>query len=107
MTPEDDSKGFTVSDPEKAAPGDLPRIDFPTFVLSFGASALMQLGQAPGADGATNEEVTQSDLALARQTIDTLEMIQEKTRGNLDEDEAKLLQSILYELRMAFVKAKG
>lgn len=107
MTAEDDPKGFTVHDPEKSRTSDLPRIDFSTFVLSLGASAMMQLGQSPGDDDATKDEVSPSDLAMARQTIDTLEMLQEKTSGNLDDEETKLLQSILYELRMAFVKAKG
>ena len=105
----DDTKagpGFTVGDSARkdAASGALPRIDFATFVLSLAASAMMHLGQMPGPDGEKRER---ADLAMAQQTIDTLEMLQEKTRGNLDEKEIQLLQSVLYELRMGYVKARG
>ena len=48
-------------------------------------------------------EAAEPNLPLARQTIDSLEMLETKTRGNLDEDEAKLIQSVLYELHMEFV----
>ena len=95
--------GFTVSDP-KSAPGDLPQMDFTTFVLSLATSGMVYMGLAPIPDG---EERPELNLALARQTIDTLEMLQRKTQGNLDDAESKLLQSILYELRMGFVKAKA
>ena len=49
--------------------------------------------------------MAETKLALARQTIDTLEMLEAKTRGNLDSEEAKLLESLLYELRMRYVEA--
>ena len=84
--------------------GELPRIDFSTFVLSLAASALLHLGMAPDPSGeGGSEEVS---LPLARQAIDTLEMIEEKTRGNLDDEESKLLQSLLYELRMDVVRVE-
>ena len=83
--------------------GDLPQIDFSTFLLSLAASAMVQLGMAPGPEGETREE---PDFAMARHTIDTLEMLAEKTRGNLDADEERLLQSVLYEVRMSFVRAE-
>jgi len=82
----------------------LGRIDFATFVLSLSTSALYQMGRVPGPDGETLEEPNR---VLAKQTIDTLEMLQEKTRGNLDEEERKLLESLLYELRMHYVKIGG
>lgn len=112
MTPDDEkAPDFTVSDPERDAdPKALPRIDFSTFVLSLAASAMVHLGRAPGPEGDAvpgGGERSPVDLVLARQTIDTLEMIRDKTRDNLDEDETKLLQTVLYELRMAFVSAKG
>ncbi len=84
--------------------GKLGKIDFATFVLSLSTSALYQMGLVPGTDGAT---VPSPSRALARQTIDTLEMLAQKTRGNLEEEEKKLLESLLYELRMQFVKAGG
>ena len=97
-------RGFTLGDADRvdAPAGALPRIDFATFVLSLAASAMVHLGLAPGPEGETRER---ADLAMARQTIDTLEMILEKTRGNLDSDEERLLQSVLYEVRMTFVRA--
>jgi hypothetical protein len=97
--------GFTLSDApaSDAAPGALPRIDFATFVLSLAASAMMHLGLVAGPEGQKRER---PDLAMAQQTIDTLEMLLEKTRGNLDADEARLLESVLYEVRMSFVRAE-
>ena len=82
---------------------ELPQIDFSTFVLSLAASAMVQLGVAPGPEGEKREA---PDMPMARHTIDTLEMLAEKTRGNLDADEEKLLQSVLYEVRMIFVRAE-
>ena len=81
----------------------LPKVDFSTFVLSLGTTALYQLGAMP--DPATGETV-EADPLVAQQTIDTLEMIRDKTRGNLDEEERKLIDSLLYELRMRFVETE-
>jgi hypothetical protein len=102
----DDPKGDTgfVLGPDDGPSGELPRIDFSTFVLSLAASALMHLGLAPGPSGEPGD--ADVNLPLARQAIDTLEMIEEKTRGNLDEEESKLLQSLLYQLRMDFVRVE-
>ena len=92
--------------PPGAAAGarpELPRIDFATFVLSLSTSALYHLGLVP--DPETNQPGPVNRV-LARQTIDTLELLQEKTRGNLDAEEERLLQSLLYELRMRFVESR-
>jgi hypothetical protein len=114
------SGGFTVTDrrifaddkgtarvedapPSAAAASEPPpSIDFHTFVLSLGSSALMHLGELerPGAGGAAK------DLPMAKHTIDILAMLQEKTRGNLTADEQKLLESLLYDLRLRFVEAR-
>lgn len=106
MTDETNERGFTLSDEDgakkKVDPSGLPRIDFSTFVLSLATSAFYHLGLTNPEGGAPPEP----NLPLARQTIDTLEMLEEKTRGNLEEDEQKLLQSILYELRMNFVRVE-
>ena len=80
------------------------KIDFSTFGVSLSTSGLYQLGVVSGPGG---EKVPSPDRILAQQTIDTLEMLVEKTRGNLDNEETKLLESLLYELRMQFVKAGG
>jgi hypothetical protein len=80
-------------------PQALPDIDFATFLLSLGSSALVHLGEAPDLEGDTQEP----DLALAKQTIDLLAMLADKTRGNLDDAEAQLLEGLLYDLRIRFV----
>jgi hypothetical protein len=102
----DDPKGasFTLVEPDVSEGGALPAIDFSTFVLSLGTSALHQLGLTDGPEGRRAET---PNLALARQTIETLQMLAEKTRGNLATEEDKLLDSVLYELRVKFVEAKG
>ncbi|MBO8143046.1 MAG: DUF1844 domain-containing protein [Thermodesulfobacterium sp.] len=75
-------------------------ITFSTFILSLNTAALVHLGEIP--DPITNKK--QVNLTLAKQTIDTLEMLKEKTKGNLSADEEKLLQSIIYELKIKFLK---
>ena len=89
-------------DTAQPRPGELPKIDFATFVLSLFTSALYHMGLAP--DPAGGEKAGEPNLLLARQTIDTLEMLEAKTRGNLDPDEAALLENALFELRMRFVE---
>jgi len=81
----------------------LPKIDFATFILSINSSALVQLGLIE--DPATGEKT--KNMALAKQTIDLMAMLEEKTRGNLTSDEENILKGILYELRMLYVKEKG
>ena len=76
-------------------------MDFSTLLLSLSTTALYQMGLAP--DPSTGQ-TRGPDALLARQTIDTLEMLRKKTRGNLDADEEKLFDSLLYELRMRFVE---
>ncbi|MGH0037633.1 MAG: DUF1844 domain-containing protein [Myxococcota bacterium] len=92
-----------MSDEPRRA-GELPAIDFSTFVLSISTTALYQMGLVD--DPETGQRAA-PDTLLARQTIDTLEMLREKTRGNLDEDETKLFDSLLYELRMRFVELES
>jgi len=81
----------------------LPKIDFSTFVISLNSSALMQLGIL--ADPTTGEK--SKNMSLAKQTIDVLGILEEKTQGNLKADEANMLKSILYDLRILYVKEKG
>jgi Domain of unknown function (DUF1844) len=82
----------------------LPAVDFHTFVLSLGSSALLHLGELEHPDvGAP-----QKDLPLAKHTIDILAMLEQKTKGNLTSAEAKLIESLLYDLRLRFVElSKG
>ena len=81
----------------------LPEINFQTFIFSLNASALVQLGAME--DPATAKK--EKNLPLAKQTIDMLSMLKEKTSGNLAEEEEELLKHILYDLRMRYVKEKG
>ena len=78
----------------------LPEINFASFIFSLNSSALVHLGLV--------EEPTSGkklkNLPLAKQTIDILGMLEEKTRGNLTDDEEKLLKNILHDLRIMYVK---
>jgi hypothetical protein len=78
----------------------LPAIDFATFVLSLSHSALVHLGDAPDPSGG----VPPRDVAMAKQTIDLLAVLQEKTTGNLTGEEERLLDQVLYDLRMRYVE---
>jgi len=75
---------------------------FGAFVLSLSASAVVHLRSAPGAEGA---EPSPPNLPLAKQTIDILEMLHGKTRGNLEPEELHLLESVLHDLRLRYVEA--
>ena len=97
-------RGFVMveGEPAEKDPGDdLPRIDFSTFILSLGTSALFHMGIM---SDPSSGESSEPNLPLASQTIDTLVMLEEKTRGNLDEKEGKLIESLLYEVRMRYVE---
>ena len=63
--------------------GELPKVDFSTFVLSLGTTALYQLGVM---SNPASGELADPDPLIAQQTIDTLEMLRDKTRGNLDDE---------------------
>lgn len=78
-----------------AAPSADPPLDFSTFVVSLASSALAHLGHVDEGHGHPN----QVDLKLARQSVDLLEMLHQKTRGNLDADEQHLIEAVLRELR--------
>jgi hypothetical protein len=77
-------------------------VDFSTHVLSLASTALIALGKMPAPDGAMQE----LDLETARHLIDVLGMLEQKTKGNLDEAELRLLASLTYDLRVAFVDAQ-
>lgn len=78
----------------------LPEINFATFVVSLNASALMHLGALE--DPTTGQ--TDKNLPMAKQTIDILSMLEEKTVGNLTDEEKNLLKNVLYDLRIIYVK---
>jgi Domain of unknown function (DUF1844) len=117
------AKGFTVTDRRgqntpaedapQTAPGPsgeagkpgaeppLPPVDFATFVLSLGSSALMHLGEVeqPGTGK------LEKNLPLAKHSIDLLSMLEAKTKGNLTAPEAQLLENLLFDLRLRYVEA--
>ncbi len=84
------------------APVALGPVDFSTHILSLASTALIALGKMPAPDG----QEQPLDLETARHLIDVLGMLETKTKGNLDEAEQKLLQSLIYDLRVAFVDAQ-
>lgn len=77
----------------------LPEVTFSAFVMSLASSALVGLGEVPDpASGAFNR-----DMELARHNIDVLEILRQKTQGNLNHDEERMLASVICELRLKFV----
>lgn len=99
-------RGGPSDDAASRPTGELPRgpaqgIDFLTFVFSLGSSVLMYLGDAPHPESGKVEK----NLGAARETIDVLSMLQEKTKGNLTPEEDRFLGSLLYDLRLRFVEA--
>jgi Domain of unknown function (DUF1844) len=129
-----ESKGFTVQDrrrfspetgearedaPEQPAPAAptaesstaesvrgseqeaLPEINFSAFVISLSTQALMHLGEI--ANPMTGK--VEIDVAVAKQMIDILAMLKDKTRGNLNASEERLMKDILFDLRMKYVEA--
>lgn len=99
-------KDQETSDQSKKKPSndfEYPPVNFTNFILSLSTSALFHFGDFADESGGKSEK----NLPAAKQTIDVLDMLHEKTRGNLDEDENKLLQSVLYELKMRYVKEKA
>ena len=95
-------------EPKKEAPQEepatppLPEVNFSSLILSLSSTAFLHFGEIP--DPGTGEK--KKDLALAKHVIDTIAMLREKTEGNLAEEETQLIENILTELRMRYVKAK-
>jgi hypothetical protein len=77
---------------------ELPQVSFSSFIVSLATSAMGHLGEGPGAE---------QDLPLAKQTIDLLGVLRDKTKGNLDDEEGKLLEAVLYETRMKYMEKTG
>lgn len=121
MEEKEEKKGFTIRDRrvsvqpesperkeeakenrtnEKTSPPPLPEIDFSSFIFSLSTSALLHLGEVP--DPTTQRR--EKNLPLAKQTIDILGMLKEKTKGNLTPDEEKLMENMLTDLRWRYVR---
>ncbi|MGE0085155.1 MAG: DUF1844 domain-containing protein [Desulfococcaceae bacterium] len=86
-----------------AAASQLPKIDFAMFIFSLNSSVLVNLGVLEEPGGGSRSK----NLPAAKQTIDILAMLQEKTRGNLTKQEDDMLKHILYDLRILYVREAG
>jgi len=98
-----EAKGERAASGEESRHVPLPEVTLATFVFSLSSSALVHLGEVPDPES----QSVRVDLSLAKQIIDTLGMLQEKTRGNLDPDEDRLLKTVLYDLRLRYVQKSG
>ena len=88
-------------EPSSAKAESLSEISFSTFVISLSTQALMHLGEIASPIGGKVEQ----DIPLAKHMIDILGMLRDKTRGNLNQGEEKLMEDILFDLRMKYVEA--
>jgi hypothetical protein len=79
----------------------MPDVTFTSFFMALNSSVLYHLGEL--ADPETGAQ--QKDMMLAKHTIDTMSMLQTKTRGNLSSEEVELVDTSLYDLKMRYVKA--
>ena len=106
-SPEVDAQAASATEESPAAEArqepPLPEINFSTFVVSLNASALLHLGAIE--DPTTGQ--TNKNLSMAKQTLDILHLLEEKTVGNLSTEETNLLKNILYDLRIIYVKESG
>jgi hypothetical protein len=79
----------------------LSNLNFSTFILSLSTSALVHLGELP--DPITNTK--EVNLPLAKQSISIIEMLKEKTKGNLTPEEDGMIESLLYDVRLKYVQS--
>ncbi len=88
----------------KAEPDDRsaqPPINFNTFLLGLASTTLIHLGESSHPEGGKPER----NLVLARQSLDLLSLIREKTRGNLTAEEERFFENVLADLRFRFIEA--
>jgi len=94
-------EGFTMQDEERPGSSSTPpQVDFSSFILSLASTAFIHLGEA-------EDPVTRSrevNPSAARQMIDIIQMLHDKTRGNLQPREAEFIEGVLYELKMKFAQ---
>jgi len=102
VAPEEKASAKEAAEEREEVPP-LPEVNFASFIYSLSTSVLINLGDIP--DPTTQKMM--KNLALAKQTIDILAILQEKTKGNTTEEESNLLNTLLYDLRMRYVKAAG
>lgn len=106
-TPLGDEAGVYI--PQDSAPNDADEeeteapIDFGGFLVSLGTSCMVNLGHVENPETGQKNPV---NLPAAKQTIEILKLLQEKTRGNLEQDEKNLLESLLHDTQLAYEEAK-
>ncbi|HUU39497.1 MAG TPA: DUF1844 domain-containing protein [Desulfatiglandales bacterium] len=98
---EDQKKDKDREEKKEKGTAPLPEVNFSSFLLSLSSSSLLHLGEI--ADPQSGEK--KKDLALAKQSIDIISLLKDKTKGNLTQEEENLLDHLLHDLRMRFVKA--
>ena len=101
--PEEKGSGSPLDEKEARGEEEIPSIDFMSFIMSLSTSALIYLGEIP--DPVDNEQ--KKIIPLAKQMIDLISLLKEKTKGNLTPEEEKYMENILFELKMLFVKASS
>jgi hypothetical protein len=99
-TKTDDSAEQKKTDDRKGRAVPLPEVDFASFVLTLSSSALFHFGEF--ADPVSGKR--ERNLDMAKQTIDILGVLRDKTRGNLSKDEEHLMDSLLHDLRIKYVE---
>ena len=88
---------------ERAETPPLPEVSFTSLIFSLSSSAFFHLGEV--ADPETGER--NKDLPVAKNAIDTINLLNEKTKGNLTEEEQKFIDTILSDLKWRYIKAVG
>ncbi|SRR5713101_4860632 len=92
---------FVMKGEFKAPAASVAPIDFNTLLLGLASTALIHLGQSAHPETMK----TEVNLVLARQSMDLLGLLREKTRGNLTPEEEKFFDALLADLRLRFVEA--
>ena len=102
MQAEPEQLSSVTESPESEREEAFPEVNFVNFVLSLSTTAMYHFGDFPD----PVSQKAQRNLTAAKQTIDILGMLRSKTEGNLDDDEKSLMDGLLFELRMRYVKEK-
>ncbi len=91
-----------MEDKNKKEGQEMPPLEmnFSLFISSLGMQVLMHLGEIPNPLNNKKEQ----DLKQAKRTINILEILEQKTKGNLDKSEEQILKNLLYETRMKYVE---
>lgn len=90
------------SSPDEAAEHQMPEASFTMLLATLGTQSMAMLGLMPEPDGGP----PQTNLPMAKHVIDLIGMLEEKTKGNLTDEEARMLTDNLHQLRMAYVEVK-